>query len=186
MSLATEVFSVFYQSMKKILIIGCSGSGKSTLARKMGEILSLPVIYLDIYFWKSGWIEPTDDEWKQKVKELIAGSEWIMDGNFGETIPLRTEAADTIIFLDTSRFTQLYGIFSRALKYRGKTRPDLPEGCPEKFDWVFTKWVWNYNKRNRPKILKFLENYKDSKTIIILKNRKEMNEFAAKLKKVGA
>lgn len=169
--------------MKKILIIGCGGSGKSTLARKLGEILSLPIIHLDVHFWKSGWVEPGNDEWVQIVKNLIAQDEWIMDGNFGETIPLRTESADTVIFLDTSRFTQLYGIFTRVLKFYGKTRPDLPPGCPEKFDCEFTKWVWNYNKRNRPKILAFLESCKDTKNIIYLKTRKEMNSFAESLKK---
>lgn len=183
MSLATEVFSVFYQSMKKILIIGCGGSGKSTLARKLGEILSLPVIHLDMHFWKPGWVEASDEEFNPKVEEMLKEPEWIMDGNFGSTIPLRTEYADTIIFLDTSRFMQLYGIFSRVIKYKGKTRPDLPPGCPERVDWLFTKWVWGYNKRNRPKILKFLENYKDSKNIIILKNRKVINKFADSLKK---
>jgi adenylate kinase family enzyme len=171
--------------MKRILIIGCSGGGKSTLARKLGDILSLPVVHLDVHFWKSGWIEPEHDEWIEKVKELIAQDKWIMDGNFGETIPIRVEVADTVIFLDTSRLTQLYGVFTRVLKFHGKTRPDLPEGCPEKFDWVFTKWVWNYNKRNRPKVLKFLENYKESKNIIILKKRKEMNNYAESLKTGG-
>ena len=168
-------------TMEKILIIGCSGGGKSTLARKIGNILTLPVIHLDIHFWKSGWIESTDEEWIPKVKELIKQDKWVMDGNFGETIPIRVEAADTVIFLDTSRTLQLWGVFTRVLKFYGKTRPDLPEGCPERFDWAFTKWVWQYNKNNRPKILNFLTNYKDSKNIIILKNRKEMNEFARSL-----
>jgi adenylate kinase family enzyme len=172
--------------MKKILIIGCGGSGKSTLARKMGEILSLPVIHLDIHFWKDGWVETDNPEWEQIVKELLEGKEWIMDGNYGGTLPMRAEAADTIIFLDTSRFAQLYGIFTRVLKYHGDTRPDLPQGCPEGLDCEFTKWVWNYNKKNRPKILEFLKDYRETKNIIILKNRKEVNEFSDSLKKVVA
>lgn len=169
--------------MKKILIIGCGGSGKSTLARKLGDALNLPVIHLDLHFWKSGWVESPDEEFNPKVEEMLKQPEWIMDGNFGSTIPLRSEYADTIIFLDTSRFTQLYGIFSRVIKYYGRTREDLPKGCPEKFDWSFTKWVYNYNKHNRPKILAFLETLKDRRKIIILKNRKEMNSFAESFKK---
>ncbi len=179
---------IFYKShipknLKKILIIGCGGSGKSTLARKLGEALNLPVIHLDMHFWKPGWVESSDEEFNPKVEEMLKEPEWIMDGNFGSTIPLRSEYADTIIFLDTSRFTQLYGIFSRVIKYKGKTRPDLPEGCPERVDWVFTKWVYNYNKRNRPLILKFLDTIKDRKNVLILKNRKEMNRFADSFKK---
>lgn len=169
--------------MKKILIIGCGGSGKSTLARKLGEALNLPVIHLDLHFWKPGWVESKDEEFNLKVKEMLKQPEWIMDGNFGSTIPLRSEYADTIIFLDTSRFMQLYGIFSRQIKNYNKTRADLPEQCPERFDWVFTKWVYNYNKRNRPLILKFLNTVKDKKNVIILRNRNEMNRFAESVKK---
>jgi adenylate kinase family enzyme len=169
--------------MKKILIIGCGGSGKSTLARKLGEALNLPVIHLDLHFWKPGWVESKDEEFNLKVKEMLKQPEWIMDGNFGKTIPLRSEYADTIIFLDTSRFMQLYGIFSRQIKNYNKTRADLPEQCPERFDWVFTKWVYNFNKRNRPLILKFLNTVKDKKNVIILRNRNEMNRFAESVKK---
>lgn len=168
--------------MKKILIIGCSGSGKSTLALKMGEVLKLPVVHLDIHFWKAGWIESSDEEFDEKVLELLKEPEWIMDGNFGRTIPIRTEKADTVIFLDTNRFTQLYGIFSRLIKYYNKTRPDLPAECPERFDWDFVKWVWNFNNQNRSRILEFLDSQKHSKNIIVLKGRKELNRFTKNLK----
>ncbi len=45
----------------KIMVIGSSGSGKSTFSRKLGEILSLPVYHLDLYYWKPGWIETPRD-----------------------------------------------------------------------------------------------------------------------------
>jgi adenylate kinase family enzyme len=48
--------------MQKIMIIGPSGSGKSTLARQLGEILNIPVIYLDIYYWRPGWVRPSQAE----------------------------------------------------------------------------------------------------------------------------
>ena len=167
--------------MKRILIIGNSGGGKSTMAAKMAKILDLPLIHLDTHFWQPGWIETPDEEWQEIVKSLIAREEWIMDGNFGGTLNMRAERADTIILLDMPRYVNMTGIFRRVIKYYGKTRPDLPDGCPEKFDWQFTKWVWNYHKNSRPKVLEILEPFRSSKNIITLRSRKEVNNFIQKL-----
>jgi hypothetical protein len=32
-------------------------------------------------------------------------------------------------------------VYKRLFTYRGKTRPDMAEGCNEKVDWAFLKWV---------------------------------------------
>jgi adenylate kinase family enzyme len=127
--------------MQRVLVIGSGGAGKSTLARALGDRLGLEVIYLDVYFWKPGWVETPADEWQGVVERLLARSSWVMDGNYGGTMAVRFEAADTIIFLDISRWVCLWRVLVRMLRYRGRTRPDLPEGCPEGFDWEFYKWV---------------------------------------------
>ena len=28
----------------------------------------------------------------------------------------------------------------------------MPDGCPERFDWTFLRYVWNYNRDARPKL----------------------------------
>ena len=48
--------------MRRILIVGNSGGGKSTLAQKLGEKLTLPIVHLDVLFWKPGWVEVGDDD----------------------------------------------------------------------------------------------------------------------------
>ncbi len=151
------------------------------MAAKMAEILDLPLVHLDTHFWRPGWIETPDSEWQEIVKSLISRDEWIMDGNFSGTLSIRAERADTIIFLDLPRNVNMKGIFRRVIKYYGKTRPDLPDGCPEKFDWVFTKWVWNFHNNSRPKVLEILEPFRSSKNIITLKSRKEVNNFIDRL-----
>jgi adenylate kinase family enzyme len=163
--------------MKRILIIGSAGSGKSTLAKELGKVLNLPIIHLDKYYWKPNWIPTPDDEWNQFIAEVVNQEEWIMDGNYSRTLDLRLKRADTVIFLDLPRILCLYSIFKRRIKYHGKTRPDLNEECPEKLDWEFIKWVWNYRKRSRPKILNMLEQAKGEKQVMIVKTRKEAKEL---------
>lgn len=95
-----------------------------------------------------------------------------MDGNYSRTLDIRLNKADTVIFLDMPRIICIYRIIKRRIKYHGKTRPDLNEECPERLDWAFFIWVWNYKKRSQPKIIEALEQVKDRKQVVILKTRK--------------
>lgn len=159
--------------MKKIVVIGSGGSGKSTLARQLGEITKLPVYHLDALFWKPGWTPMARDEWEQLQRELVRKSEWIIDGNYGSTLDIRMEAADTIIFFDLSRWVTTYRVLKRRVMYHGKTRPDLTEGCPEQLDFEFIKWVWNFRRDKRPAILEKLEKYSAFKRVIILQKKSD-------------
>ena len=53
----------------------------------------------------------------------------------------RLDTADTVVFLDFNRFICLFRVIKRYLNYRGRSRPDMGEGCPEKLDAEFLRWV---------------------------------------------
>lgn len=165
--------------MKKILIIGSSGSGKSTLARRLGEATGLEVIHLDKLFWNPNWVETPKEEWQKKVEKALQGASWIIDGNFSGTMETRLEACDTAIFLDMPRTTCVFRILKRVVFYRKGSRPDMADGCDERFDWEFIKWVWNYPARSKPKVEALLKKFRDGKTIIRLKSKAEIENFLA-------
>ena len=79
-----------------------------------------------------------------------------MDGNYGGTLDVRLAAADTVIFLDLPRALCVARALGRALRYWGRSRPDMAAGCPEKLDLKFLRWIWQYPRRNRPVILEKL------------------------------
>ena len=85
----------------RVVVTGMAGAGKSTFARELSVKTSLPVIHLDVHFWKPGWVEPSDAEWRDIQSTLLAGDDWIVDGNYHETLDLRLERADTVVYLDT-------------------------------------------------------------------------------------
>lgn len=163
--------------MNKICIVGCGGSGKSTLARKLGDVTGIPVYHLDVYFWKPGWKDTELSEWISIQSKLVENDNWIMDGNFNGTQMIRFDKADTIIFLDLPKYKCLFNAVKRRIIYNNKKRPDLAEGCREKIDFSFYKWVWRYNKNHGKQTLERLEQLKDKKKIIILKSFDEMNKF---------
>jgi adenylate kinase family enzyme len=132
--------------MKRILVIGCSGGGKSTLARKLGEKLSLPVVHLDVLFWKPGWVESSYEEFRPKIAAAVAEDRWIVDGNFSRTFDIRLPRADTVIWVDQPRRVCLWRAFRRTLMQFGRNRADLAPGCPEKFDPGFYRFIWNFKR----------------------------------------
>ena len=162
--------------MRRVVVVGSGGSGKSTFSRELGRRTGLPVIHLDREYWRPGWEETPKDEWKDRVAEMLEGESWIMDGNFGGTREMRMRAADTIIFLDLPRRVCLYRILKRTLKYFGKSRPDMTEGCGERLDLEFIGWVWNYKHQSRMWLMAELDSIGD-KRVIILKNQRQVREF---------
>ena len=162
--------------MERIMIIGCGGSGKSTLARQLGEKTGLPVVHLDKLFWHPGWVESTKDEIDAKIMEELGKPRWIMDGNFNRTLPKRLEYCDAVIYLDFNRFTCLAGVMKRVLTSYGTVRPDMGDGCPERFNWDFLVWVWNFNKNHRERYYCLLHE-KESIQKIVLKNRRQVKRF---------
>ena len=163
--------------MNRILIIGSGGAGKSTFARELRAILDLPVIHLDQVYWKAGWEKPSREEWARTVDSLIAQHEWIMDGNFGGTLPQRVKRADAIILLDISRWVCLWRVAKRFVKYRGRHRPDMTPGCHERFDFEFIRWIWNYPSKSRPAKLALLSVTGPDQRVVILHSGREVKRF---------
>jgi adenylate kinase family enzyme len=167
--------------MRRVLVIGSAGAGKSTLAVQLGERLALPVIHLDAFFWQSGWKETPRDIWRQRVAALVRGECWIMDGNYGGTLEERVNAADAVVLLDFPRLHCLYRVVRRAVRDRGRTRPDLHPECPEQLpDFAFLRWIWNFPTESMPTIRQVLNDHPD-KLLVVLRSSSDVQRFLASL-----
>ena len=131
--------------------------------------------------WKPNW-EVTDRNYQIKIqKEIIENESWIIDGNYNGTMDMRIDASDTIIFFDINRWVCIYQAIKRYFQFKGKTRPDMQEECPEKLDINFLKFIWNYPKKQKLLVEKRLDRVKYSKNIIIFNNKKQMDDFLENL-----
>src|SRR5437763_4631185 len=145
--------------MRRVLVIGAPGSGKSTLAARLATKLGVPVHYLDRHHWLPGWKYRDTASAREIVGALTDTSEWVMDGNFAETFDLRMPRADTVVWLDYPRVTCVRRILTRTIKDYGRSKPDLPEGCPEGLDVNVLRFAWNFPATQRPQIVAGIERY---------------------------
>lgn len=126
----------------KIAVIGYSGAGKSTLARELGRRYNCPVLHLDRVNFAPGWQERDRQEALAMVRSVLEESSWVIDGNYSNLEHTRRmEEADRILFLDMPRWVCLRQAYRRYRAHRNTTREDMAEGCTEKFDWEFFRWI---------------------------------------------
>lgn len=163
---------------KKVAIIGCSGSGKSTLALKLHEITQIPLYHIDQYYLKEHWQRIDPELFKRIHKRFCSEDRWIIEGLVTEFFEERVQRADIIIFLDFPTLVCLYRVFKRALAYFGTVHFSSAPGCIQGVPGLeFLKYIWNFGKKQKLRIERILEKYKDQKKIIIIKSQKELNTF---------
>jgi len=163
----------------KTVIMGYSGSGKSTLAAAIAQKEQIPALYLDTVYWLPGW-EPRDlEDQIRQVKAFLAEHEnWVIDGTYRKVcFEERMEQADRIVFLNFGRLASLCRAWKRYLRYKGKSRISMTEGCEEKFDWNFFCWIlW----KGRTKVHR--ERYEHvvcswPKKTVVIKNQRQLTAF---------
>jgi len=163
--------------MQRVLVIGSPGSGKSTLATELARRTGLPLIHLDQQYWRAGWVEPPEEEWRRQVAALIARDRWVMDGNYGGTLAMRIERAETVIHLEFPAWLCVWRLLRRVATSWRRVRPDMADGCPERIDLKFLLYTatfpWKLRKRTEAKLASFGGNH------IVLRSPGEVRRFLA-------
>jgi adenylate kinase family enzyme len=169
---------------RRILVTGLTGSGKSTFSRALAARTGLPLIHLDLEFWKPGWVAPSDDEWQERQRQVLAGDAWIADGNYHETLDLRLERADTVVVLDTP-----WPRCSARAALRGvrATGGQMPEGCDDSAwrrlrDELPLSWrVWRVRRSEPAREREIIERHGQHATVHVLKTKAAAKELLDRL-----
>jgi adenylate kinase family enzyme len=141
--------------VQRVMIVGGPGSGKSTLARELGARTGLPVHHIDHIHWQPGWVERDRAEKTRLCHAVHRQERWIFEGGHSVTWPERLARADTLVWLDLPVLLRQWRVIRRTFRHLGQSRPDLPDGCPERFDagnWAFYRYIWQSRRRMRAMI----------------------------------
>lgn len=163
--------------MDRIAIIGCGGSGKSSLARSLGSLLGIAPVHLDSLYYDQDW-KPLDKEQFAALQlDLVTEPQWIIDGNYASSLPIRLQAADTVIFLDLPGWACLWGIVQRRMRYRGGQHKDI--GIYDRITWGFVRYILGYRRQMAPRVRKLLADYTGNEEVFVLRSRRAAREYLA-------
>ena len=166
----------------KIAVLGYSGAGKSTLARALGEKYGIPVLHFDTVHWAPGWQERDRGETHRMVHKFMESSDWVIDGNYTKfEYERRLAEADRIVLLLFPRAVCFLRAWRRFFRYRGSSRADMGEGCPEKMDGEFMWWIlWKGRTRQkREKFQEVAERYPEK--TVVLRSQRDIDRYLAGL-----
>jgi adenylate kinase family enzyme len=164
---------------RRIVVTGLPGSGKSTLARALASKTALPVVHLDLHYWKPGWVAPSEREWREVQHRVLTGDAWIADGNYHETLDLRLELADTVVLIDLP-----WWLCSGRALLRGFRMPGaLPPGCEYtrwmrlRDEWRLAVRIWRKDRSQPERERAILSQHHPRMTVYELRSKRAVTEF---------
>ena len=164
----------------KIFIIGISGSGKSYLANRLSEKLKIKHFDLDDLYWETKYSKKRDKQERAKILNSILENEndWVFEGIYNIWTENIRDKADLIIWLDLPKNLMTWRILKRWLKRRKESREKLKEVLS------LIKFQRSYRKYKEKFDGSFYESHKDFlkdfKNLIIVKNKKDLEEVYKK------
>jgi len=103
---------MIHSRLDRVVVVGTSGSGKTNLAKRLSRALQAPHIELDALHWGPDWAARAPERFRSLVVGEVAGSRWIVDGNYSVVRDIVWRRATTLVWLN-------YGfgvVFLRALR----------------------------------------------------------------------
>ena len=114
------------------------------------------------------------DEWRERQRTLFAADRWIADGNYGGTFDERFERADMVIVISPHRAACVASALRRLILNHGTAVQ--ADGCPERFQLAFYRWIWNYHRDSRPRLDAAIDRHPHLH-VVELRSKSQMRRF---------
>jgi adenylate kinase family enzyme len=133
----------------RICIMGPSNSGKSTLATMIGRARGLTPIHLDQLYHRpnTDWEPRPVEEFVALHDRALAGTHWVMEGNYSHGLRQRLARATGFILLDTPSAISLLRYLRRS--WFERTRLGALEGGMDSVKWEMIRYIAITGRENR-------------------------------------
>ncbi|MBR8290504.1 MULTISPECIES: AAA family ATPase [Burkholderia cepacia complex] len=170
----------------RILVVGSPGAGKTSLSRQIAKELGHPHIELDDLYWGEDWTPVPLEQWQNMLRSALAGERWIVDGHYGDSLALRLQLADSVVYLDLPTHICLWRVARRAFSRLLGDRLSLPRlvrahprpRANHRF-LRFARFVVGFRRRERPKLVWLLRGHP---RVVRLASPREVQEFEWRLR----
>ena len=167
---------------RRVLVVGNRGSGRGRIAKLISDRFSLPL--MDIEREQGGFPQKDDvSAWRDHVRKLAEGPEWVMTGNDLATFDLRVPRADWFVWVDLPISTCALAVLRSAIRVPTSSKPGLSLvqrlRLPRFYD------ILNFPNEVAPRIMGTIERERRNRTIFILRTRGEIAQFLARLPDAG-
>ena len=150
---------------------------KSHLACALGALLGITPVYLDGLYYDRDWTPLDREQFAGLQRGLVTASRWIIDGNYASSLPIRLEAADTVLFLDLPAWACLWGIAQRRLGHGGGQHDAV--GVYDRITGNFLRYIAGYRRQMAPRVRQLIVTHAAHAQVVVLRNRRAVRRYLA-------
>jgi adenylate kinase family enzyme len=132
---------------------------------------------LDGLYYDQDWKPLDKEQFVVLQRELVSAPGWIIDGNYASSLPIRLQAADTVIFLDLPGWACLWGIAQRRLRHGGGQHRAI--GVYDRITWNFIRYILGYRKKMAPRVRALITSHAGHAQVTVLRSRAAVRRYLA-------
>lgn len=142
-------------------------------------MLGVHPIHLDTLYYDSDWNPLPAEQFAELQRELVATPQWVIDGNYASSLPIRLAVTDTVIFLDLPATSCLWGILQRRLRHGSGQHDAL--GVYNRITWGFVRYILSYRKWMRPRVQQLIADHAPHAEVVVLRSRRAAARYCRDL-----
>ena len=128
-------------------------------------------------YYDRDWKLLDQEQFAALQRDLVTAPQWIIDGNYASSLPIRLQAADTVIFLDLPAWACLRGIAQRRLRSRGGQHDSI--GVYDRITWNFIRYIAGYRRQMAPRVRQLIADYAGDAQVVVLRTRRAARRYLA-------
>jgi len=78
--------------------------------------LDVPHFELDSLFWRENWQKPDVEDFRQKVRRVLSGEDWVTDGNYSAAREIVWGRVQVVVWLDYPLWLVMLRLIRRSIK----------------------------------------------------------------------